>query len=257
MGLDGTRGVARARGVRARVDAREVHARLVPRTTGVPEAHGRDGGAVVRAHAHGPVVERQTLFVRGTRVAADAFARAATLAVAGTPQVRGTIAVRRALAFRRRARQLAQLGDGEPVFTRATCPVSARHARLGRFAGERVARVPARAVGGARQGRRTVSVPGALGRGRPSGRPAGTAHVVLGARAHAAQVRRAARRARRVAHVTVRARALSPVQHRPAQRVQAARVTHATRVDATSADARLFVCTLTVVDAFGHWRNAS
>lgn len=105
VGLDGTRGVARARRVRARVDAREVHARLVRRTAGVPEAHGRDRGAIVGAHAHGPVVERQALFVRRTRVAAGgAIARAAALAVAGAPQVRGTIIVCRALAFRRRAR---------------------------------------------------------------------------------------------------------------------------------------------------------
>lgn len=135
------------------------------------------------------------------------------------------------------------------MLARASGPVVAHRARFRRRALQAVARVSARAVRRARPGGRTVRVPVALGRG----------HVVAGpmgaAAAAAARVGRAP--GGRVAGVTVGARALRPVQYRPAKRVQATSIFHATRVDATSVDARLFVCTLTVVDAFDRWRDAS
>lgn len=252
MALGGARRVARgARDVRARVDAREVDARLVRRAPGVPEAHERGGRTVVRAHAHGPVVERQALFVGRARAAAVAVAVARTAAPArgGAPQVRRAVRVRATLALGGRARQLAQLAEREPVLARAPRPVVADRARLGRLARQPVARVAARAVRRARQRRRTVRVRRARGRGgRGDRRRGGGAHAARRV-GHAPYGR--------VARVAVRARALGPVQRRPAQRVQATRVTHATHVDATSVDARLFVCTLTVVGAFDLWRNAS
>lgn len=244
----------RARDVRARVDAREVDARLVLRAPGVPEAHERGGRTVVRAHAHGPVVQRQALFVRRARTTVTAaVARTAALARGGAPQVRRAVRVRATLAFGGRARQFTQLAEREPVLARATGPVVADRARLGRLARQPVARVAARAVGRARQRRRAVRVRRARGRGC---RRRWRGDRRRGAGAHAGgRVGRAAHR--RVARVAVGARALGPVQRRPAQRVQATRVTHATHVDATSVDARLFVCTLTVVGAFDLWRNAS
>lgn len=252
VGLDAARRVGRARDVRAGVDATEVHARLVLRAPGVPETHRRGGRAAVGAHAHGPVVERQALLAGGTR--AVVVARATALASGNrAPQVRRAVSVGPALAVRRRARELAQLGDGEPVLAPATRPVTAHHARLGRLARESVARVPACAVGRARPGRRAVLVPVAPSDG----------HVVAGplrASAHpgasaAARIWRAPHGG--IARVTIRARALRPVQHRPAERVQAASVSDATRVHATSRDAGLFVCTLTVVGAFDRWRDES
>lgn len=243
MAFDRARSVGRTRDVRARVDASEPHARLVLRATGVPEAHGRGGRAVVRAHAHGPVLEHQALFVGRTR--AVAFTRAPALAVPVAPAVWAAITVGQALAGRGRARQLARVADREPVPARAPGAVIAHSARLGRFAGQPVARVTARAVGAARPGRRAVGVRGA--RRRDGGGGGGGGAVVAGPLHAGPGVRRTAQL--RVARVTVRARAPGPVQRRPAERVKAARTPHATRVDATSADARLFVCTLTVVGA--------
>lgn len=242
MALDRARSVGRTRDVRAGVDASEPHARLVLRATGVPETHGRGGRAVVRAHAHGSVFERQALFVGRTR--AVAVARAPALAVPVAPAVRAAIAVGQALACRGRARQLARVADREPVPARAPGAVIAHSARFGRFAGQPVARVTARAVCAASPGRRTVGVRGARRRGRGGG---GGGAVVAGPLHACPGIRRTAQVW--VARVTVRARALGPVQRRPAERIKAARTPHATRVDATSADARLFVCTLTVVGA--------
>lgn len=236
MTLYATGRVGRARDVRAGVNATKVDARPILRAAGVPEAHGRGGRTAVRAYAHGPVVEHQALAVG--RAWATAIARAPALTVARAPQVRSAVAVGPALARRRRASELALLADGEPVLARAPSPVVADRARPRRFARQPVARVPARAVRGARPGRRAVGVGRAPGRG----------HVVVPG-PHARPRFRCTAHGR-VAGVTVRARALRPVQHRPAQRVQATSAAHATRVHATSADACLFVRTLTVVGTF-------
>lgn len=210
MCLDGARGAGRARVVGARVDATEVDARLVVRATGVPQAHCRGRRAAVRARAHGPVVERQARFAGGARAAA--VARAPALAAACAPQVLGAIVVRPALAVRRRARQLAEFGDGQPVLARAPGPVRAHRARPGRLAPKPVARVPARAVRRARQRRRAVRVPVA------PGRFVARALRTAAAAAHAAATPRVGRAPGDdgVAGVAVGARTLRPVQHRPA-----------------------------------------
>lgn len=201
------RGVRGTRDVRARVDARKVDARLVLRATGVPEAHGRGWRTVVGAHAHGPVIEHQAPLVGRARAARRApVARTQASALSGAPEMRSAIGVGPALALGGRARQLAQLADGETELARAPRPVVAHHAGPGRFARQPVARVPTRAVhGAARPGRRAVRVRGAPGR---------RDRTVAGALHAAARVRRASHRG--VARVTVRARALGPVQHRPA-----------------------------------------
>lgn len=212
MCLDGARGAGRARDVGARVDATEVDARLVVRATGVPQAHGRGRRAAVRARAHGPVVERQARLAGGARAAA--VARAPALAAARAPQVRGAVAVRPALAVRRRARQLAGLGHGQPVLARAPGPVRAHRARPGRVAPQAVARVPARAVRRARQRRRAVGVPVAPGRlvARALGAPDAPAAAAAAATPRVGH----APGDDGVAYVTVGARALRPVRHRPA-----------------------------------------
>lgn len=205
MALYTTGRVGRTRDVRAGVDATKVDARPILRAAGVPEAHGRGGRTAVRAHAHGPMVEHQALAVG--RAWATAIARALALTVARAPQVRSAVAVRPALACCRSASKLTLLADSKPVLARAPGPVVADRARPGWFASQSVARVPARAVRGARPGRRTVGVGRAPGRG----------HVIIPGPHARPRFQRTAHG--RIASVTVRARALRPVQHRPAQRV--------------------------------------
>lgn len=244
MALDPARSVGRTRNVSAGVNASEAHARLVLRATGVPETHRRGGRAVVRTHAHGPVVERQALFVGWAR--AVTVARVSALAVPSTPVMRAAIAVGQAFAFSRRARQFARVADRESVPARAPDAMIAYGALLGRFAGQPVARITARTVRAAGPSRRTVVVCGALRRDGACAVVAGPLHTGPG-------VRRTAQLW--VARVTVRTCTLCPVKRRPAERIKAARTSHATRVDTTSADARLFICTLTVVGALNRCRR--
>lgn len=91
MALYATGRVGRTRDVRAGVNATEVDAGSVLRAAGVPEAHGRGGRTAVRAHANGPMVERQALAVGRART--TAVARAPALAVARAPHVRRTVPV--------------------------------------------------------------------------------------------------------------------------------------------------------------------
>jgi len=109
----------------------------VLRATGVPEAHGRGWRTVVGAHAHGPVVEYQAPFVGRTRTArttGTTVARALAPALSRAPEVRRAVGIGPTLALGGRARQLAQLADGETVLASTPGPMVADHAGSGQFA---------------------------------------------------------------------------------------------------------------------------
>lgn len=157
-----------------------------------------------------------------------------------TSQIGRALRALRALLLGRRAGQLSVLIDNEPILTHTGRPVMVHLAFLIALAPDRgvlagVVTLPGSHV--ARQCRGTVIVSSAT-----------RVHVRPGLRALAPGVWVACRV--RAAHVALRTGAARPVQHRRAERVQAAGPAQAARVYTAQVDARLVAGALGVTVTF-------